>query len=165
MFLQCRISSAANAHMKRKLPKPMRPGETIAPQFTPVPMLRNRHDGWTEERQRMFIMALSVTGQVEAACKMSKISRKSAYALRNRPDAQNFVWAWDVAIQSGRARLFDYLMERAINGTTTITLKRGGAVEIDNGLDGRLVAGFLKSPTPGEDRFCTLKSVLKGDIR
>jgi hypothetical protein len=144
--------------MKRKYPKPMRPGETIAPQFTPVPMLRNRHDGWTAERQRMFIMALSVTGQVEAACKMSRISRKSAYALRNRPDAQNFVWAWDVAIQSGRARLFDYLMERAINGTTTITLKRGGAVEIDNGLDGKLVAGFLKSPMPGEDRFGTPKS-------
>jgi hypothetical protein len=151
--------------MKRKLPKPMRPGETIAPQFTPVPMQRNRHDGWTAERQRMFIMALSVTGQVEAACKMSRISRKSAYALRNRPDAQHFVWAWDVAIQSGRARLFDYLMERALNGTTTITLKRGGAVEIDNGLDGKLVASFLKSPVPGENRFGTQDSAPKGDIR
>ena len=84
---------------------------------------------------------------------MSKISRKSAYALRNRPGARNFVLAWDIAIQSGRARLFDYLMDRAVNGVTTITLKTGGAVEIGNGMDRALVSGFLKSPLPGEDRI------------
>lgn len=139
--------------MKKKPWERLRPGETIAPQFTPVPMLRNRHDGWTPERQKLFIMALSVTGQVEAACKMSKISRKSAYALRNRPGARHFVLAWDIAIQSGRARLFDYLMDRAVNGVTTITLKTGGAVEIGNGMDRGLVSGFFKSPLPGEDRF------------
>ncbi len=128
-------------------------GETIAPQFTPVPMLRNRHDGWTPERQRMFIMALAVVGQVEAACKMVKISRKSAYALRDRPGAQNFAWAWDVAIASGRARMFDYLFDRAVNGITTIRVRSGGAVDVSHGLDGKLVAAALTAPLPGEGRF------------
>lgn len=132
---------------------PLRPDETIAPEFTPAPMLRNRHDGWTAQRQQMFIMALAVVGQVEAAAKMTGISRKSAYQLKTRPGAESFSRAWDVAIASGRARLFDYLMDKALNGTTTIRLKMGGDVEIGHGLDGRLVSGFLKSPVEGEDRF------------
>ncbi len=98
-------------------------------------------------------MALSVTGQVEAACKMSGISRKSAYQLRNREGAQNFVWAWDVAIQSGRARLFDYMMDRALNGVTTIKMRMGGAVDISHGMDGKLVAAQLRGPVPGEHSF------------
>lgn len=133
--------------------RPLRPGETIAPSFTPVPMQRNRHDGWTPERQRMFIMALSVTGQVEAACKMIKISRKSAYALRDRPEAKSFAWAWDVAIASGRARLFDYLFDRAVNGVTTVRVRPGGALDVSQSLDGKLVTAALTSPRPGEDRF------------
>ncbi len=145
--------------------KPLRPGETISPQFTPVPMERTRHDGWTPERQRLFIQALAITGQVEAACKMTRISRKSAYALRARSEARSFRWAWEVALASGRARLFDYLADRALNGVTTIRLKTGGDVEISNGPDGRLVAGFLKSPLPGEDRFGAGNAAGKGDIR
>jgi hypothetical protein len=156
--------------MEKKSWQDLPPDLTIAPQFTPVPMQRNRHDGWTAERQQMFIMALTVTGQVEAACKMIRISRKSAYKLRDRPDAITFARAWDVAIALGRKRLFDYLFDRALNGTTTITLKTGGAVEIGNGLDRPLVAGFLKSPLESEDRFRNAerfgeKRVPKGDIR
>jgi hypothetical protein len=120
-------------------------------------MLRNRHDGWTPDRQRMFIMALTFTGQVEAACKMSGISRKSAYQLRNREGAQHFVWAWDVAIQSGRARVFDHLMDRALNGVTTIRMRMGGAVDISHGMDGKLVAAQLKGPLPGTDTFKSAK--------
>lgn len=116
-------------------------------------MQRNRHDGWTAERQRMFIMALTVTGQVDAACKMVKISRKSAYALRQRPEAKNFAWAWDVAIAAGRAKLFDYLFDRALNGVTTITMKMGGAVELSHGPDRKLMAAQLTSPLPGHNPF------------
>ena len=132
---------------------PLAPGETIAPTFTPVPMARNRYDGWTPERQRQFIMALAVVGSVDAAAKMIQISRNSAYKLRNREDAKSFARAWDIALSSGRARLFDYMMDRAINGVTTITLKLGGAVEIGHGLDGQLVTAQLRGPAPGEDRF------------
>lgn len=137
------------------------PTETVAPGFTPVPMARTRHDGWTPERQRQFVMALSLVGSVDAAAKMVGMSRKSAYALRNRPEAKSFAWAWDVAIASGRARLFDYLIDRALNGVTTITLKRGGAVEIDHGADRHVVASMLKAPLPGERRFAAPKGDLK----
>jgi hypothetical protein len=127
--------------------------EIIAPTFTPVPMQRQRHDGWTPERQVMFIRALCATGQVGPACRMVGMSRKSAYKLLERPDAESFAQAWQLAIFSGRQRMLDQLMARAIGGVTTIMVKAGGAVEIGHGPDGRLMAGFLKSPAPGEDRF------------
>lgn len=134
-------------------PPPLVYGESPPPDFTAVPMARNRHDGWTVERQREFIRALAVVGSVDAAAKMVGMSRKSAYQLRNRPDAKSFARAWDIALSAGRARLFDYMMDRAINGVTTIRLKLGGAVEIGHGMDGQLVAAQLRAPDPGEDRF------------
>lgn len=61
-------------------------------------------------------------------------------------------------------------MERAVNGVTPITLKAGGVVEIGNGLDNRLVAGFLKSPLDDAGRFTRTRPDIrchatKGDIR
>jgi hypothetical protein len=135
-----------------------------APEFVPVPMARNRHDGWTEARQRQFLRALMATGTVGAAARMVGMSRKSAYQLRTRTGAESFARAWDGAIETGRARIFDYQMERAFNGTTTITLRLGGAVEIGHGLDGRLVASSFKAPPPGENRFGG-NAHPKGDIR
>ncbi len=129
--------------------------------FAPVAMTRNRHDGWVPERQRMFLKALSVTGSVEAAAKMVQMSRKSAYALRNRSNAESFARAWDIAIGTGRARIYDYMFDRAINGVTTITLKMGGAVELSHGLDSHLVAMQMKAPPP--DRRSA--DGHKGDIR
>ena len=120
-------------------------------------MARRRHDGWTAQRQREFVAALSVTGSVGAAARMVGMSRKSAYALRLRPGAESFACAWDIAIDSGRARVMDWMMERAINGVTTIHLKTGGVVEVSHGPDRGLVAATLKSPRPGEDRFGQLR--------
>ncbi len=131
----------------------IRPGEPIAPPFTPVPMLRNRHDGWTPERQHAFLVALSVVGVVEVAAKMTGISRKSAYALRAREDAKSFARAWDVAVADGRARIFDYMMDRALNGSTTIRIKMGGAVEISQGRDGQLLSSQLHATQPGANSF------------
>ena len=37
--------------------------------FEPVPSASNRHDGWTAERQRLFIAALKEIGMVSAAAK------------------------------------------------------------------------------------------------
>jgi hypothetical protein len=143
--------------------KPLHP-DNIAPAFTPVPMQRRRHDGWTPERQRAFIEVLSVTGQVAEACRTVGMSRKSAYGLKDRPGAESFVAAWDAALMSGQQRMLDQLMERAVRGVTTIVVKRGGAIEIGHGPDGRLMAGFLKSPRPGENRFRG-GSPAKGDLR
>jgi hypothetical protein len=132
---------------------PLSTDDIDAPVFTPVRMLRNRHDGWSAAMQRRFIKALTVTGSVGAAAKMVQMSRKSAYLLRRRGDAESFAEAWDIAIMMGRARMFDYVMERALNGVTTFTVKLGGAIEIGHGPDGRLVAGHSKAPLPRENRF------------
>ena len=139
--------------------------ESIAPAFTPAPLLRHRHDGWTERRQQQFIAALAVTGTVESAAKMVGMSRKSAYQLRARADAKSFAQAWDEALSSGRTRMFDAMMDRALNGVTTFTLKLGGNIDIVHGPDGRLVASQLKAPLPGEYRFRGRQDARKGDIR
>ena len=132
---------------------PYPPDEDPAPPFTPVPMQRTRHDGWTPQRQLAFIRVLAVTGQVSVACRTVGISRKSAYALRDRPDAASFARAWDIALTSGRQRMIDQVMTRAIQGVTTIMVRAGGVVEIGTGPDARLMSGFLKAPRAGEDRF------------
>ncbi len=125
---------------------PLRPDEIVVPTFTPVPMRRNRHDGWTPERQHAFLLALTATGSVSAAARMVGLTRKSAYQLRKRLGAESFADAWDTAISSGRARIFEYMFDRAVNGVTTFRLRLGGAVDISHGLDGQLVAAQLKEP-------------------
>ena len=62
--------------------------------FAPVPTKR-RHDGWTPTRQNDFIAALAESGCVTEACAAVRMSPKSAYALRARPDASTFRQAWE----------------------------------------------------------------------
>jgi len=65
--------------------------------FTPVPV-RSRHDGWTPERQRLFILALARgAGPDEAARGLGK-SRQTVYALRGKPGGSSFAEAWDAAV-------------------------------------------------------------------
>jgi hypothetical protein len=120
-----------------------------APEFTPVPMMRARHDGWTPERQHMFIAALTATGTVDSAARSVGMTRMAAYNLRKRDGAESFAAAWDVAIHTGRARVFDYAMDRALNGVTTLRLRLGGVIDISHGPDKEMVTTMLKSPLPG----------------
>jgi hypothetical protein len=141
--------------------EPKRAEDIDAPEFTPVPMQRTRHDGWTAEKQCGFLRALSVTGSVGPAARMVGMSRKSAYALRDRAGAESFAEAWDIAISTGRARQFDHMLDRALNGVTTIRLRMGGTVDISHGHDGRLTAASINKP-PARRRS---PDVDQGDIR
>ena len=123
-----------------------------APEFEPVPMARIRHDGWTPERQRMFIAALCATGTVESAARSVGMSRMAAYNLRKREGAESFADAWENAIGVGRARVFDYAMDRALNGVTTLRLRLGGSVDISHGPDKQMITTMLKSPVHAERR-------------
>lgn len=49
-------------------PEAERPAQTL-PAFTPVPRLKDRHNGWKPHIQRAFIEALAETGSVKAACR------------------------------------------------------------------------------------------------
>ena len=91
--------------------------------FTPVPMARVRADGWTPTTQRRFIQALALGGE-----------------------ALGFVRAWDAAVDEGRSRQFDVLMDRAINGVTTIRILRSGAVTVAGGPDVGLSRAAMRDP-------------------
>lgn len=78
--------------------------------------LTARHDGWTAARQVAFVQVLAETANVSAACRAVGMSRRSAYALYNRREAQSFRQAWDIAIEQGTRCLADAALERALNG-------------------------------------------------
>ena len=75
------------------LPEPLR--------FAPVP-IRKRHDGWSADDQRRFILRLSRGHLVDEAARALGHSRQSAYALRRRKGADDFARAWDRAVLLGR---------------------------------------------------------------
>lgn len=84
--------------------------------FTPVPLARARHDGWTTGRQQLFIERLAQIGLVSAAAKSVGMSTRSAYALRKRPGAESFVEAWDTAVGMGLRMAHSIAIDRAIHG-------------------------------------------------
>ena len=122
--------------------------------FTPVPLNRCRHDGWSAEVQRRFIAALVAMGSVGAAARAVGIGRVSAYRLRARAlqlggDAESFAAAWDNAVYAGRSRQYDIAMDRALNGVTTVRVRRGGSVCVETGPDMRLIHRALRElPEP-----------------
>ncbi len=94
--------------------------------FDPVPSARNRHDGWTPERQRGFILALAKLGLVGAAAREVGMSRKSAYALLTRAGPESgFARAWDAAVTRGQINACRVSVERAINGVQVPYFYRG----------------------------------------
>jgi hypothetical protein len=54
-----------------------------------------RRDGWTAERQLVFLETLARTRSVAQAAARAGMSRESAYRLRARPVGALFAAAWD----------------------------------------------------------------------
>lgn len=61
-----------------------------------------RRDGWTAERQLVFLDTLARTRSVSRAARAAGMSRESAYRLRARDPNGLFAAAWDRALRSGR---------------------------------------------------------------
>lgn len=118
------------------------PADPLA--FEPVPSARNRHDGWTPERQRGFIHALSMIGVVSFAAKCAGMSRKSAYALLKRAGPESsFALAWREAQARGRMTTWFETVRRAIEGVEEPYFYRGiqrGTRRVYN--DRLLIAAF-----------------------
>ena len=99
-------------------PEPAAAGPHTAPLgFEPVPSRTNRRDGWTPERQRIFIAMLRRIGVVSYAAEAAGMSRKSAYALLERagPDS-GFARAWEQAMAAGESAVLFAMVERALVG-------------------------------------------------
>ena len=99
-----------------------------APAAEEEAILRWRTDGWTPERQRVFVILLSLTGSVKQACEEAGLSRESAYRLRRKPEGKLFARLWDAARLIARDRLADEAMERAVYGTAEAIVYRGEEV-------------------------------------
>lgn len=129
---------------KRQLPAA--PGQI--PQFTAVPRGSNRHDGWTEERQRRFIEALAVTGSVKAAAHRVNMTPEGAYLLRRHPEAESFRKAWEAALALGVQQLEDVALERALHGTEVPVYSYGKLVGSRIKHNDRLLMFMLKNRAP-----------------
>ena len=110
--------------MQDRTPGPPNGGNPI-PDFTPVPRLKPRHDGWTPERQRAFIEALAATGSVTDASKSVNMAPKAPMrssaptASGNSPLPGTQHWI------SASARLSDLAIDRIRHGTPVPVFYKG----------------------------------------
>ncbi len=105
---------------------------------------RIRHDGWTPERQAVFLDALAACGVVADAAKRAGLSAQSAYALRNRKAGRAFATAWDaVLIHRARGRMSDELLSRAMNGCAEAVQRDGIVIAERHRYDNRLSMAVL----------------------
>lgn len=80
----------------------------------PVPLIRTRADGWTQQRQRAFARALADTGRWGEAAKRVGLSMTSVQRLRGRSPA--FEAACQAALAEGAPTAAETLRQRAIDG-------------------------------------------------
>ena len=76
---------------------------------------RTRRDGWTLERQKLFIETLAATASVSESCRYVGLSRQSAHKLYQR--SPQFRAAWDEALKAAVGVLAATAFDRAVNGT------------------------------------------------
>ena len=91
----------------------------------PATALRARTDGWTPERQRLFVEALADCGSVTEAAERAGMSKQAAYNLRRHPDAVAFRKGWDEALVDAWRRVQETALERVTNGETEIFMRGG----------------------------------------
>ena len=111
--------------------------------FTPVPRQRARRNGWTPQRQRLFIAALAGCGSVTRAARAVGMTSRSAYRLMDAPGADSFAAAWDAAIDSGIERVRADALERAIHGAPVALFRRGKLVRVEQQRNDRLAIALL----------------------
>jgi hypothetical protein len=92
-----------------------------------TPEHRERHDGWTGDRQRKFLAVLAHKGCVTDACRIVGVSTTSAYRLRRLH--RDFASAWDKALHRACQGLEAIAYKRAVEGTETIIIRNGVEVE------------------------------------
>ncbi|MGK6355267.1 hypothetical protein ACMGDH_08560 [Sphingomonas sp. DT-207] len=116
--------------------------------FTPVPLGRIQHNGWSPQRQRNFIAALAAMGSVLHAARAVGMTKQSAYNLRSRPGAESFAAAWNLALHMGYDEMFGHAMDRALNGVVTPRFYRGKQVGMRRSFDYRLAFAALNGSPP-----------------
>jgi transposase-like protein len=111
--------------------------------FDPVPRLRRRRNGWTEERQRAFIAVLQLCGSISAAARAVGMSPRSAYRLAEADGADSFARAWDAAFAEGIARMRADALDRSIHGSLVPVYRGGRLVRVEHRRNDRLAIALL----------------------
>lgn len=99
----------------------------LLPDHAIVPVAA-RCDGWTPQRQRLFIETLADCGNVAAAARSVGMTAESAYRLRRRADAAGFDRAWHLALGHVMERMLTSAVDRAVNGTLRTRYYRGEVI-------------------------------------
>lgn len=86
---------------------------------------RRRCDGFTPDRQVVFLDAFARCGVVADAARAAGISRDTAYSLRNSARGAAFALGWDAAFLKSRPRVADELHSRALNGVVEKIYRNG----------------------------------------
>ena len=111
--------------------------------FTPVPRRRARRNGWSPERQQLFLFALSRCGSVARAARAAGMTPRSAYQLLDSPAADSFAEAWDRAIEEGIERVRADALERALAGVFVPVFRRGRLVRVEHRRCDKLALALL----------------------
>lgn len=111
--------------------------------FDPVPRERVRRNGWTADRQRLFIFALSRCGSVARAARSVGLTARGAYRLAHAPGADSFVRAWDTALQEGLSRVRTDALGQALGGAFVPVFRRGKLVRVEHRRCDRLALALL----------------------
>ncbi len=78
---------------------------------------------WTPALERKFVEALADTGSVTEACREVSMSRRAAYDHKRRGVGFAFRIGWDAAVLLARDVVADELLDRALAGQWTETVK------------------------------------------
>ena len=103
----------------------------------------HRTDGWTPERQRLFVEGIAGGDTVDRACARVALSPASAYAFRRRAAGAAFALAWDGARLLARETLADTLLTRALEGQEEVITRPDGSVVTRHRFDNRLATHML----------------------
>jgi hypothetical protein len=85
-----------------------------------------REDGWTDDRQALFLLTLAQTGIVSVACRTVEMSEAAAYMLRREKRGALFALGWKAAHFMARDVLADQVMAIARNGGECVVTKADG---------------------------------------
>ncbi len=122
------------------------------PDFTPVPV-RSRSDGWTPQKQRRFLLKLADCGLVSRAASAVGMTAKSAYRLRERPDAEDFRSAWDVLVIVKGSEITSFLLDRTIEGELVPVMYRGRQIGVRKTHNVRELVRLMRAFEREEERI------------
>lgn len=122
--------------------------------FDPVPQLRKRRIGWDERRQRAFVALLSHTPSIGFAARKVGLSPQSYYRLIEKPGAESFAKAVDLAIDHGLMQLRLDSTRRGLEGEDEVPVfRRGRHVRTELRRNDRLAMAVLRQASADSDRL------------